>query len=204
VELEYARTIRPDGAVVDVGSRHIRDVSKYLNFPLYSNARICIISFPEIADGAVVEYKLKVYRNQLINKKDFILHYSLQTGEPVISANFILDLPQGRILHLKTLNDKYNKFGAKLEPAQQEVNGRKIYRWQFKDIPQIIPEANMPPGAEINPVILMSTFSSWQDIYEWWWKLAKDKMQADTAIKDKVKELTAGLKSEEEKNKGGL
>lgn len=199
VELEYARTIRPDGAVIDVGSRHIRDVSKYLNFPLYSNVRVCIISFPEIVEGAVVEYKLKVYRNQLINKKDFILHYSLQMSEPVISANFILDLPEGRILHIKALNDKYNNFGAKLEPAQQKVNGRLIYRWQFKDIPQIIPEANMPPGVEINPVILLSTFSSWQDIYDWWWKLAKDKMQADTAIKDKVKELTANLKSEEEK-----
>ncbi len=199
VELEYARTIRPDGAVIDVGSRHIRDVSKYLNFPLYSNVRVCIISFPEIAEGAVVEYKLKVYRNQLINKKDFVLHYSLQMQEPIISANFILDLPEGRILHIRTLNDKYNKFGAKLEPAQQKVNGRLIYRWQFKDIPQVIPEANMPPGVEINPVILMSTFSSWQDIYEWWWKLAKDKIQADTAIKDKVKELTVNLKSEEEK-----
>ncbi|MFZ2602513.1 MAG: DUF3857 domain-containing protein, partial [Candidatus Omnitrophota bacterium] len=53
VELEFARTIKPDGTVVDVGSRHIRDVSKYMNFPLYSNARVFIISFPEITEGAV-------------------------------------------------------------------------------------------------------------------------------------------------------
>ena len=81
-ELLYARTIKPDGGVVEVGSRHIRDVSKYLNFPLYSNARVYIISFPEVAEGACLEYKLKIYRSQLINKKDFILSYSLQAPEP--------------------------------------------------------------------------------------------------------------------------
>ncbi len=201
VELEYARTIRPDGVVVEVGSRHIRDVSKYLNFPLYSNARICIISFPEITEGAVVEYKLKIYRNQLVNKKDFVLPYSLQMQEPVISANFMLDLPENRILHIKELNVKYNNFGAELKPLEERGGGRLIYRWRFKDIPQIIPEANMPDSVEINTAILMSTFSSWQDIYEWWWKLAKDKIQADADIKNKVKELTVNLKSDEEKIK---
>ncbi|MEK6728334.1 MAG: DUF3857 domain-containing protein, partial [Candidatus Omnitrophota bacterium] len=64
VELVYARTIKPDGIVADVGSRHIRDVSKYLNFPLYSNARVYIISFPEIAEGSIIEYKVKVYKSE--------------------------------------------------------------------------------------------------------------------------------------------
>ena len=77
VELEYARTIRPDGVVVPVGSRHIRDVSKYLTFPLYTNARARIISFPEVAGACIIEYKYKVYRTQLINEKDFVVSYRL-------------------------------------------------------------------------------------------------------------------------------
>ncbi|MBU1871769.1 MAG: DUF3857 domain-containing protein, partial [Candidatus Omnitrophica bacterium] len=93
VELEYARTIRPDGIVVSVGSRHIRDVSKYLNFPLYSNARARIISFPEITEGSIIEYKYKVYRNELINENDFGLAYYLQESEPVTKARFKLIMP---------------------------------------------------------------------------------------------------------------
>jgi len=58
VELEYARIIKPDGTIVEVGARHIRDVSKYLNFPLYSNVRVYIISFPEVVEGACIDYKL--------------------------------------------------------------------------------------------------------------------------------------------------
>jgi len=201
VELEYARTIKPDGIVVEVGSRHIRDVSKYLNFPLYSNARVYIISFPEITEGASIEYKVKIYRNQLINKKDFVISYPVQASEPIIAANFSISLPKERPLNIKILNDKHNNFGANLKPEIKEKDGFSIYSWQFRDIPQIMPEPNMPPDVQINPTMLVSTFSSWQDIYGWWWSLAKDKMQADAPIKDKIRELTQNLKDDEAKIK---
>jgi hypothetical protein len=199
VELVYARTIKPDGSVTEVGSRHIRDVSKYLNFPLYSNARVYIISFPEIVEGASIEYKAKIYRNQLITKKDFSMAYPVEASEPIIAANFNLVLPQDKTPKLKILNEKYNNFAATLSPQIQQQDSRLIYNWQFQELPQIIPEPNMPPGVEINPAILVSTFNSWQEVYEWWWGLSKDKIKADTAIKDKVAQLTKGLNSEEER-----
>ncbi len=199
VEIVYARTVKPDGTVVDVGSRHIRDVSKYLNFPLYSNARVRIISFPEISEGVFLEYKLKITRNELINKKEFVFSYPLQNYDPVISANFKLVLPRKKPLHLKYINERFNDFSAKPDPKIQESPTQISYSWEFRDIPQIIPEPNMPPDAEINPSLLFSTFANWQEIYAWWWGLAKDKITADTAIKNKVAELIRDKKSDEEK-----
>jgi len=199
VELEYARTIKPDGMVVEVGSRHIRDVSKYLNFPLYSNVRVFIISFPEITEGAVIDYKLKVYRNQLIDKKHFVLNYPVQAQEPICAADFSVDLPKTTPLNIKILNEKYNDFKAELNPKIQTSGERLRYYWQFKDIPQIIPESSMPPSSQINPSILISTFSSWDEVYRWWWALAKDKINPDAGIKDKVRELISEGFSEEDK-----
>ena len=199
IELEYARTIKPDGTVVDVGSRHIRDVSRYLNFPLYSNVHVYIISFPEIVEGAVVEYKLKIYRNKLINKNDFVLDYPLQTSEPIISADFSLAMPETSSINIKIINEKYNNFGAQVKPSTQKTAGRLVYRWQFKEIPQIIPESNMPAAVQLNPTILISTFKSWEGIYKWWWGLSRDKIKSDAAIKNKVRELTQQLSSEEER-----
>ncbi|MEW6074973.1 MAG: DUF3857 domain-containing protein [Candidatus Omnitrophota bacterium] len=199
VELEYARTIKPDGTFVEVGSRHLRDVSRYLNFPLYSNARVFIISFPEISDGAAIEYKIRVRRNRLINDTDFVVRYPLQAQDPILSARFELAVPNTRTLHLKTLNEAYKDFEAELKPELREAGGRAVYRWQFKDIPQIIPEANMPPEVEINPAFLVSSFSDWSQIYHWWWKLAKDKIASDGAIRKKVKELIAQAGSDEAK-----
>jgi len=199
VELEFARTIKPDGAVVEVGSRHIRDVSKYMNFPLYSNARVLIISFPEISQGAVIEYKAKIFRSQLVNKKDFAAVYPVQSSEPIIQANFTLEIPQDKNLSIKTVNDNYNYFGAELKPQIEKLMDKTVYRWAFKEIPQIIPETAMPAAVEVNPAIIFSTFSAWEDVYSWWWALAKDKIKADSAIKTKIQELTAGAQSEEEK-----
>ena len=201
VELEFARTITPEGVITDVGTRHIRDVSKYMNFPLYSNARAFIISFPEIADGAVIEYKLKIYNSELVNKKDIFMSYPVQSSEPIITANFNISLPESRQLHTKILNEQYNDFGANLEPKIEKNSGRVIYNWSFKDIPQIIPENNMAPEVEINPTVIISTFNNWDDFYRWWWNLAQDKIKPDKAIEDKVNELTKKLKSEEDKLK---
>lgn len=200
-QLEYARTIKPDGEIVNVGKKHIRDVSRYLNFPLYSNARALIISMPEITEGAIIEYKLKVYKNRLISEKDFVLSYWLQESEPIVQANFKVAIPKERILHIKTLNEAYNNFNADLKPAISETDGRLKYEWEFKDIPQIIPEPNMPTTVEIDPVIIISTFDSWDVVYNWWWNLAKDKIQTDRQIKKKVKELIKDKDSDEEKAK---
>jgi tetratricopeptide (TPR) repeat protein len=199
VELVFARTIRPDGKVAEVGSRNIRDVSRYMNFPLYSNARACIISFPEVADGAAIEYRVRITRNQLIADRHFVLAYSVQAAEPVLDAEFTLSLPEETPLHIKIINDKYNDFSALLSPRKEAKGKRDIYRWHFKNIPQIIPEVDMPPQAEVNPTIILSTFNSWQQIYDWWWKLAKDKVKADSAIQEKVKELMKAKPSAEEK-----
>ncbi len=199
VQLEFARTIKPDGTVMEVGSRHIRDVSRYMTFPLYSNARAYIISFPEIVEGAIIEYKLKIFRSQLINKKDVVMPYPVQAGEPVLSAHFSVSLPKDRMINIKIINDRYNDFGANLTPHIEEGRGRRIYSWQFKDIPQIIPESNMPPAVEVNPTVILSTFNNWQEIYDWWWGLAKDKIKPDEAIKQKVAELVKDKASDEEK-----
>lgn len=199
VELEYARTIKPDGTIAEVGNRNIRDVSKYLNFPLYSNVRVFIISFPEITEGAVIEYKVKICRNRMINKKDFVIDYSLQASEPMLEVNFQIDMPDGRNLYMKKLNEEYNNFKADLDPRIEKKDRHLIYSWRFKDIPQIIPEFNMPPVVKINPTLCISTFASWEDVYAWWWPLARGKISADAAIKSKVNELIGGRSSNEEK-----
>ncbi len=199
VTVEYARTIKPSGEVVVVGQKDIRDVSRYLNFPLYSNARARIISMPEITEGAIVDYKVKTLSSQLINKKDFNSAYSLQESEPVILAKFEVILPKARDLKVKAINEEYNFKKFDLNPKVSEEANKKIYRWQFEDVPQIEQEAMMPPESEINPIILLSTFDSWGEIYKWWIGLAKDRIPADEAIKEKALELISNKPTQEEK-----
>jgi len=199
IELEYARTITSDGRVVYVGDKHIRDVSVYLNFPLYSNARVRIISMPEVAKGSIIEYKARKKRKQLVNKKDFIINYYVQESEPIKEANFYLKIPKDRQINYKLVNAKYNTFNAQLLPEESVVDEKKLYSWQLRDIPEIIPEPGMPPVSRINSIIMMSSFSDWNDVYKWWYELYKDKIEINSEIKEKVNELIKDKDSLEDK-----
>ena len=201
LELLYARTIKPDGTVVTVGDKNIRDVSLYMNFPLYSNVRAKIISMPEVAAGSVIEYKVKIYQSQLPNKKDFSTIYWLQMDEPILWQKCKIDVPASKSLRYKIINAGYNTFGFDMTPKVLQKADRRIYTLEFKNIPQIIPESSMPPMARANPYILFSTLQSWGDIYTWWRDLYRDKIAPDAAMKAKVRELTKDKKTPEEKLK---
>ena len=199
VELEYARTIRPDGTIVPVGDKHIRDVSRYLNYPLYSNARVKILSMPEVAEGSIVEYKAKWSINKLVNKKDFSHHYGIQGYEPYLNQKLTVIVPEDYKFNFKAYNPGYTNYKPDFSPEIKKTGDKKIYVWEFKNAPEIIVEPSMPPWQEIVPSLSLSSFDRWEDIYDWWWNIAKDKVNVDKEIKRKVKELTRGKKSEEEK-----
>lgn len=199
LELEYARTIKPDGTVVTVGDKNIRDVSVYLNYPLYSNARARIISMPEVVSGSVIEYKARLTRSQLPNRKDFDAIYWLQADEPIVLQKFRIRVPQDRDLKYKIVNGAYNTFGFDMMPKARDENNEKVYSLEFRNVPQIVPEPGMPSWSRVNPYILFSTFNHWQDIYTWWQGLYKDKIVPDEDIRTKVLELTQDKKTVEEK-----
>jgi len=198
-ELLFARTIKPDGQVVNVGAKHIRDVSRYMDFPLYSNARALIISMPEVTEGAIIEYEVKITRNKMIAKREFNLAYTLQEEEPLLKAKLSLVIPKERKINKILLNEKFNSFSANLEPRVSTEGDNKIYDWEFKDVPQIIPEPSMPPENEITPGFILSSFQSWEAIYKWWWALSKDKIDINPEMRTKTKELIAGKVSAEAK-----
>ncbi|MFH1361015.1 MAG: DUF3857 domain-containing protein [Candidatus Omnitrophota bacterium] len=192
VTVEIARTIRPDGTVISVGSKHTRDVSRYLNFPLYSNARVRIVSMPEVSVGTFIEYKVRISTSRMIADEHFRAQYLLQPGDPVLRAKFVVSLPVEKKLKQKILNREYNPSGITLEPNVADDGNQTTYTWEFENIPLMIPEPSMPPRVEITPNILLSTFESWDEIYNWWWALAKDKMETNREMKDKIRELING------------
>ncbi len=203
VKLLYARTITPDGRVVRVGKKHIRDVSLYKNFPLYSNARAMIISMPNLVPGALIEYEVEIQDNKLLAGSHILYYIWPQEREPVLYQSDTLIVPKDMKLHYRDINHQYNDFGAVFKPIiHMEDNGKKFsMQWIFRDVPQVLPEPDMPSLINCVPIRIYSSFSSWDQIYQWWWDLAKDKMVANKAIRKKVRELIKDKKTDWEKAK---
>lgn len=200
VELEFARTISKDGKVIYAGKENIRDVSKHSNFPLYSNSRAFIVSMPLVEEGSFIEYKLKIYSSKLINGKDISFLYRLRERYPIFKAKFELIVPSDFNLNFKFFNMEYAG-KHELKPVLKIGKGKKKYLWQLNRIKPLIPEYGMPPVAEINPAVLVSSFSSWDQIYEWWKGLFKDKLTLTQEMKEFVNSLTKEALDDFEKAK---
>ncbi|MCX5680894.1 MAG: transglutaminase domain-containing protein, partial [Candidatus Omnitrophica bacterium] len=157
------------------------------------------MSMPEVMVGAFLEYKIRTVQNKMVAKDKFDTNYFLQTDSPVQHAEFSVKLPQGRKLNQKVLNLVFAKQTASLSPIVVENSDHSIYSWKFDNIEQMIPEPQMPPLSEVTPVILLSTFESWKQVYDWWWPLAKDKIQVNEAMKAKIGELVNATMTEREK-----
>ncbi|MBP7087813.1 MAG: DUF3857 domain-containing protein [Candidatus Omnitrophica bacterium] len=194
VELEFARTITADGKVVYAGRKDTRDVSRYLNFPLYSNSRAFIISMPSVDVGAIIEYKLKIYSSKLVDKDNFSFIYRLRESSPIFKAKLELIVPKDKEVKFKFFNQEYAE-GINLEP-NSEIKNKKVYSWYFNNIKSIIPEYSMPSDSLVNPAVLISSFSSWDQIYKWWKSLYLDKVESTDDIQELIKEVTKDSKSD--------
>ncbi|MCF7878526.1 MAG: DUF3857 domain-containing protein [Candidatus Omnitrophica bacterium] len=200
VELEYARTITNQSQVVYAGKENIRDLSRYLDFPLYSNSKAFIISMPAVGIGSYLEYKIKIYSSKLPAEDNFNFIYRLREQYPIFRADFKLTLPKEKKINIRFFNQEQAK-GINLEPVLKQTPKTKIYNWKFKKLSPIIPEYNMPPFSYINPAFLVSSFSSWQEIYKWWFSLYSDKLKMNPEMSKLLKSLTKGKKDQKEKAK---
>lgn len=198
VELDYARTITPDHQVITVGTENIRDVNRYMNFPMYSNSKAFIISMPQVTKGSYIEYKARIHKSKLINEDDSSVIYRLFESFPVVESSITFSFPKERELTMAQINKEYLPEDISFDLEKSETKYKDVYTYKFKDIAQFIPESNMPNATYVNPALVVSTFESWQELYEWWKSLYEDKLVMTEEMKSLVDELKSQAKDSED------
>ena len=196
VSVEYARIITPWGEIIPLSDTAVRASTPYGNYPSYSNYRVLTFSFPEVLIGSVIDYKVVIEERRPAMAGTYASKFYFQGYEPTIISRFRVITPEDMDLRYSLRNPL-----AEDEPDPQvsRKHGKKITLWEYRDIPRITPEYNMPPLAEIACNIRVTTVSSWKEFFAWWNKLQDRKSEADDAIREKVAALTAGLSTPEEK-----
>ncbi|MBA3061700.1 MAG: DUF3857 domain-containing protein, partial [Atribacteria sp.] len=182
-------------------AKHIRDISEYPEYPLYSNARLRIISMPELTEGAVIEYKAIKYINKLINGKEFCGNYPIQDFEPYLNQRINLIIPDGYNVNIESYNPGYVEYELSFSPQIERVEDGTKYTWEFNNVPEIITEPSMSPYIEITPYLCISSIDDWQEVYNWWGSLVVDKINIDEEIEEKTQELIKDKNTQEEKAK---
>ena len=201
-DIQVVEVIKNDGRIVPInlkGNMKIAIDSSQMDSNIFDPAdKILSFSIPNLAIGDIVHIKCveKGIKSRIPNQwSDIIV---LQLNLPILQYDVQVDGPAS--LPLKSIAIK-NKEKDTLKTFPVEKKGsRLIYKWQAKNVPEVIAEPNMPPFYLCVQRLLLSTAKDWQEISRWYYNLCRPRINRKTyQMEKKVKELLAGAKSDDEK-----
>lgn len=194
-----------NGALIrKLKSSEIYDQSAFDGFSLYSDNRLKAANLTYGQYPYTVEFEYEVEFKFLF----YIPGFYVVSGERVSVENgsYVLEFKPDLRPKFKTLN-----LDAKPEETKLK-DGKTALSWSFKDIKPVVFDPLGPNQQELVPQIIASpsTFEfggyegksdSWEEFGQWIISLNKGRDVLPEDVKLKVKELTANLKTPEEKIK---
>lgn len=183
VELLFARVHRKDGTVAQ---------------PEEQSSVGAYIKWPQLRTGDIVEYAVRSWISQPVGRRGdppfyFIDYVGSTSTRPVLFNEVVVISPEGAQLGVDVINGKADRLSDRIEKGKRVI----VQTW---DNPPIIAEEPMSPAPTENlPIVIGSTFRSWDDFRSWYRGAIEGFTEPDEQVKRLAAELTKGKKSEQEK-----
>jgi len=185
----------------------VRDEFYKDNDLFYNDARVKYMSFDFPVQGYTYNYELE---KKYEDVKYFTSLY-FNDEFPVIKKEITITVPDWLNVELK----EFNFDGNAIVKTQKRDEGNKIttYTYTLANVPAYYKDENAPGRSYIYPHILIiaksfkngdntiTLFNSTADLYKWYRSLVSLIVEDPAVLKDKVNELTASAKTDEEKIK---
>lgn len=192
--------IRPGGTVKKYGKDETIDAVEDPN-DIYNESRLKMINGADDADvGAVFGYQSTTEERSIFSHDV----WAFQNRLPVVSARYVLTLPQGWVARNATFNH------AMISPV---ISG-STYTWELGNLPPIAPEPSSPRVSSLAPRIAVSfhppadkpssnfkTFTTWSQVSYWLSELHDPQAAPNDALAEKARQLTANHQTELDKIK---
>lgn len=196
VSLLYAKTLTPEGKTIPLKSNALKVTTPFEKFPSYSDYKELVFSMPGVSVGSVIEYKVVTETHRPIIEGRFSDIFDFQRLNPALLCRYRVIIPKDVELRYLPLNFPKN---SELTPKISQEGSKKIFLWEYQNIPGIIKEDFMPPLDEVASRTLVTTMDSWEQYAGWWRRQIQGKTQPNEGIRKKVKELTNNLSTVGEK-----
>lgn len=198
---QLAEVVHPDGSVTTVKvSENVQDVSSNDSNAenIYDeDARNLVLTIPQLEKGDTLHIVLARHTSRPRVPNTYTDFETFESMEgPVPYAEFTIVAPKELPLKSVALLDEVQ--GTITESRETMRDGRIRYRWVAHDVPQTFPEENMPDEATQLQRVVVSTFTSWEELSRWYWDLCEPHLKVTPAIVEKVKELTEGKTKDEQ------
>ena len=200
ITIHHARTLTPDGRVVDLDQRSI-----IKNIPppsaveagLFVDARLMHFSMPEMSDDCIIDYAYSSNNRGHLMQGEFWHQVYFQTSVPVLHYRFTIHAPRKKTVYYQT-NGPQSIEG---EPTITENRYTRTYTFEIHDVPPLRKEAFMPAVEDLAYSINITSLDSWDKLMEWYGTLIREQDYVTPEIEEKTKALLRGAWSRKEKIK---
>lgn len=187
-EIRGARVLHPDGTVTE-GATTAEAAANDPSIAMYTSTRVVYVQFERVQKGDLVELSYRV--DDVSPRNDVADHFgeieAMQSDEPIGVSEYHVISPKARKLQTFV----YRVPG--IEVATRESGDERIHSFVARDVKPIVGEPGMPPTTEILGQVHVSTFASWDELGAWYWGLARDQIDVDDGLREKLKSITKGL-----------
>lgn len=192
-----ARTIKPDGSIVELNKKDIFDRTVVKTSGLKYKARS--FAMPAVEPGCIIEYR---WREVWVNTNADNVRLQFQRDIPVQRVRYLIKPYSYEGMTFKSLT-----FHGKPSPWVKEKDG--FYSTTMTDVPAIYDEARMPPENEVKTWMLVyyqrasddkiSADKYWTDYAKSFYDVTKSLIKPNDEIKKLAPTLVADAKSDDEK-----
>ena len=197
-----AEIVKPDGR------RIVIDLEKHLSVAISTRSmgsniysaddKVLTLTLPDLEVGDALLMTLNYKSVKTPFPGIFSDHFGLQSSDPILFAEVIVDAPEA--LPLRSVAVKSPAGDTVKYHGETRAGGRIVYRWTAENVPQLIPEPDMPPLRGVAQRLLVSTAKDWKEISIWYYNLCRPRLDAvDDALKAEVARLVSGKNTEAEK-----
>lgn len=191
VEVKELDLIKANGQIIKLDPNELGKVmisTDQMGDNIYNpNSKVLQLSIPNLEVNDIIHTLSKVIQNKPMIPNSWFDASILQLTSPIIETEYSIKSPNSLPLSKETVLSQI-KNNLTFNTVKDEDSITRI--WQAKNVPQIIPEPNMPSTSKVAQRVLVSTLSDWQTVSKWYWNLCEPKINSiNDAMKLKVKEL---------------
>jgi Flp pilus assembly protein TadD len=185
VELLKAEIYREEETILlnDRGQRRISDPAYRTYYDLVAYQ----IAFPNLKKGDRIRLEYRIDEKQAQNMFGDAFGEIVPFGDewPTRLHSYTILFPKSRVLH---------HHAANMEPAfaREEKEDLVVYSWQMSQVSSSEREARMPSAESIRPHLILSTFSSWDEMGRWYANLIENQLSLDPPTERILDQLVQG------------
>jgi hypothetical protein len=196
LDVVYARVRKLDGTVIETPSSDVQELDSAVSrqAPMYTDEREKHVAIKSLSPGDILEAKFRWTIHDPVAPGHFWFDIDYFKAGICLKEIVELNLPRATPVKLHYSDP---------QPTIREEADRRIYTFQTANLKKT--EASKIPDWEKNfngldpPDLRVSSFTSWEDVAQWFSALEKSKTVATPELRAKAEELTKGKTTDDEK-----